>query len=139
VSADYLREFSYFLMGPYGNGTLRYPTTNRAETKKYRYSELGPTFRAMSNRLSHASREIESRLVSEKYEERKNSYVELKKFFTEFDKQLKECSQQWKTTVYSVRSDGGVEKTEISSKKKFTDNTRFVKFKRRTFNDSNKD
>lgn len=141
VSDDNLREFSYFLMGPYGDGTLRYPTTNRSENKKYRYSELGPTFRAMTNRLAHASREVHSRLESDKYAERRDSYVNLKMFLTTFNEELKECSLQWKTTVYSVRNEEGIEnpadrdeKNNVNTYKQKS--TQFVQFKKSSFNDS---
>jgi hypothetical protein len=145
VKPDLHREFSYFLMGPYGNGTLRYPTSINTEKKMYKYSELGPTFRAMSNRLVHASREVRSRLVSEKYSERKESYEALLNFLTEFDKELKSCSETWKDTVYKVRSEEGIDKEKKPRfKKKFnrSENTnrseprpRFVKFRRRAFNE----
>jgi hypothetical protein len=116
---------------------------NRSENKKYRYSELGPTFRAMTNRLAHVSREVQSRLESDKYTERKDSYVNLKMFLTAFNEELKECSLQWKTTVYSVRNEEGVEKpTEYGSKNGVTTdkqkNTQFVQFKKSSFNDNTK-
>lgn len=157
VDTDYHREFSYFLMGPKGDGTLRYPTTNKSENKKYQYSELGPTFRAMANRLAHMNREIDLRLGYERYEHRKDSYISLKKFLINFEQALKECSDQWKTTVYSVRSEEGIDKPAVfsdytaknnylggDSRKygRFTNsagqNTQFVQFKKQTFGANNK-
>lgn len=148
VSEDHVREFSYFLMGPYGNGTLRHPTAIRAERKMYKYSELGPTFRAMSNRLSHALREVESRLESEKYSGDVESYTALKVFLTDFDTELKECSEDWKNTVYKVREEEGIEKKEKPvtkfrrHKKNFksgdsnNENSQgYVKFRRRGLNE----
>ena len=157
VDTDYHREFSYFLMGPKGDGTLRYPTTNKSENKKYQYSELGPTFRAMANRLAHMNREIDLRLGYERYEHRKDSYSSLKKFLTDFEQALKECSDQWKTTVYSVRSEEGIDKPAVFSdytaknnylggdSRKYGrfansdgQNTQFVQFKKKTFGANNK-
>ena len=112
VSESNVREFSYFLMGPYGNGTLRHPTAIRAERKMYKYSELGPTFRAMSNRIAHASREVDSRLESDKYSDDTESYTALKEFLAEFLTELKDCSEEWKNTVYKVRDEEGIEKKE---------------------------
>ena len=112
VADAHVREFSYFLMGPYGNGTLRHPTAIRAERKMYKYSELGPTFRAMSNRIAHASREVESRLETDKYSGDTNSYTALREFLVEFLTELKDCSEEWKNTVYKVRDEEGIEKKE---------------------------
>jgi hypothetical protein len=143
VDTDYHREFSYFLMGPKGDGALRYPTTNKSENKKYQYSELGPTFRAMANRLVHMNREIDLRLGYERYEDRKDSYVCLKKFITDFEQELKECSDQWKTTVYSVRNEEGIDKPAVLSDytaktqrpPSKSGNTQFVHFRKKTFGD----
>jgi len=157
VDAGYHKEFSYFLMGPRGDGTLRYPTTNKSENKKYQYSELGPTFRAMANRLAHMNREIDLRLGYERYEDRKDSYVYLKKFLTDFEQELKECSDQWKTTVYSVRNEEGINKPAVLSdytsknnrpigdNRKYgrsassdRQNTQFVHFRNKTFGDNHR-
>ena len=108
VSNEHLREFSYFLMGPYGNGTLRRATSNRMERKQYKYSELGPSFRAISNRLYHAIREVSSRLESEKYSSDVQVYTALKEFLTTFSDSVNEYSNEWKTTVYRIREELGV-------------------------------
>jgi hypothetical protein len=129
VDDNHVREFSYFLMGPYNNGTLRQPTRIRGEKKMYKFSELGPSFRAMSNRLFHAKREVENRLTSEKYSGDVDSYTALKKFLDDFSAELTTQSEEWKNTVYKVRDEEGIvkEKKEYVPRKITKGSKRFNK------------
>jgi len=112
VNEEYVREYCYFLMGPYGDGTLRHSTNFKSEKKSYQYSELGSCFRSISNRLFHISREVEQRLSNEKYEDRKNSYESLKSDISLFDKYVKELSEKWKNAVYKIREEEDVKVKE---------------------------
>ena len=112
VSEDFVKEYSYFLMGPYGDGTLRHSTNFKSEKKTYQYSELGSCFRSISNRLFHIKREVEQRLSNEKYVDRIESYKSLKTDIDSFDKNIKESSERWKNKVYQVREEEDIKMKE---------------------------
>ena len=80
VKEENLNEHAYFLMGPYMNGTFKFPLSSKFERKQYKYAEVGPTLKSVLNRIFHAKREVTNRLTKDKYEDKKSSYVELNNF-----------------------------------------------------------
>ena len=108
IDSNDLRIYSYFLMGPFGNGTLRNPTSASNERKIYKYAELGTLFKAILSRLYHAHREVENRISNEKFFSDKTSYEHLKLFLETFNIYVTQLSITWRDSINKIREEEGV-------------------------------
>ena len=108
VKEENLNEHAYFLMGPYMNGTFKFPLSSKFERKQYKYAEVGPTLKSVLNRIFHAKREVTNRLTKDKYEDKKSSYVELNNFLEMLEVHIKELSEKWKNSVFKIRKEENV-------------------------------
>ena len=108
VTNDDLNEHAYFLMGPFMNGSFRFPLLSKTERKQYKYAEVGPTLRSILNRIFHAKREVNNRLINGKYVGKETSYQNLNIFLEKYDEYIKELSNEWKTSVYQIRKEENI-------------------------------